>query len=112
MSSQPYPPALLTSQSLDRLIDVQEGSVVSRILLKKTSGNVTLFAFAPGEGLSEHTTPHDAIVLMAGGKMEITVGGTAHQVMEGQVLLLPAGIPHALRAEAPSRMILVMIRED
>jgi len=92
------------------LVEYQEGSVVSRVVLKKPTGNVTVFAFAAGEGLSEHTAPFDALVHVLDGRAEVTVGGVAHEVREGQYLLLPAGIPHALRAPERFKMALVMIR--
>lgn len=92
------------------LIEVQAGSIVSRILIKRPSGSVTLFAFDAGESLSEHSTPHDAIVLGLGGEAEITIGGSAQTVGEGQALHLPADVPHAVRAITAFRMMLVMLR--
>ena len=92
------------------LIDYQNDSVVSRILLKKATGSVTLFAFAEDQGLSEHSTPHDALVLILDGRAEITVGGKQHLTKAGQALLLPADIPHALHAPEPFKMLLIMIR--
>ena len=92
------------------LIDYQNDSVVSRILLKKATGSVTVFAFAEGEGLSEHSTPHDALVLILDGRAEITIGGEQHLTEAGQALLLPADIPHALHAPGPFKMLLIMIR--
>ena len=71
------------------LIDYQPNSVVSRILLKKATGNVTVFAFDEGEGLSEHSTPHDALVLVIDGTAEITIGGEPHVTRAGQAILLP-----------------------
>jgi len=102
---------LLSPAFLAGLIDFQEGSVVSRTLVKKASGNVTLFAFDSGEGLSEHSTPHDALVQILEGTATITVGGEVHQAAGGQVLLLPADVPHALTAPVPFKMLLTMIRE-
>ena len=96
---------------LAALLDYQEGSVVSRTLVKKATGTVTLFAFDADQGLSEHSTPHDAVVQVMDGEAEITIGGKAHRVRAGEGLLLPASIPHAVAAPVPFKMMLVMIRE-
>jgi quercetin dioxygenase-like cupin family protein len=93
------------------LLDYQSGSVVSRTLVKKSTGTLTLFAFDRGEGLSEHSTPHDAVVQVLDGTVEITIGGVSHRVPAGQGLLLPANIPHGLTAVTPFKMLLIMIRE-
>jgi quercetin dioxygenase-like cupin family protein len=92
------------------LVEYQSGSVVSRTLVKKSAGTVTAFAFAAGESLSEHTTPFDALVLTVEGTGEISIAGTPHRLVGGQLLRLPAGQPHAVRAVTPFKMILVMIR--
>jgi len=92
------------------LLNYQEGTIVSRELLKKPSGNVTLFAIDEGEGLSEHTSPYDALVQLLEGKAEITVDGEVHTVGEGEIMLLPAGQPHALKAIESFKMMLTMIR--
>jgi len=102
---------LTDPKGLAGLIRLQEGAVVSRTLVKKATGTVTLFAFDEGEGLSEHSTPHDALVQILEGTATITVGGVAHRVEAGEVLLLPADIPHALQAPVPFKMLLTMIRE-
>lgn len=102
---------LSTPRPMGELLDYQAGSVVSRTLLKKATGTVTLFAFDEGEGLSEHSTPHDALVEVLDGTAEITIGGELHRVTAGGGLLLPAGIPHALTAVTPFKMLLIMIRE-
>ena len=102
---------LVGPRALADLIRLQEGSVVSRTLVKKATGTVTLFAFDEGEGLSEHSTPHDALVQILEGTATISVGDDTHQVEAGEVLLLPANIPHALRAPVPFKMLLTMIRE-
>ncbi len=98
-------------QAVADLIQIQEGSVVSREVLKKKSGTVTLFAFGEGQGLSEHSTPHDALVHVLDGIVEIHIGGTPHRVSGGEALLLPANIPHALSAVTSFKMLLIMIRE-
>ena len=92
------------------LVAYQDGSVVSRTLVKKPAGTVTAFAFDAGQGLSEHTAPYDALVQVLDGRATITVGGAAHDVPAGQMLLLPANVPHALQAPQRFKMLLVMIR--
>ena len=85
--------------------------MVSRTLIKKSSGTVTVFAFDAGEGLSEHTAPFDALVLDLEGEADISISGTPHRVNAGQILKLPAGKPHAVKAATPFKMLLIMIRE-
>ncbi len=97
-------------EQLTGLVAYQPGSVVSRQLVKKPAGNVTLFAFAAGEGLSEHTAPFDALVVVLDGAGEISIDGAPYTVRAGESLLLPAGHPHALHAAEPFKMMLVMIR--
>jgi quercetin dioxygenase-like cupin family protein len=92
------------------LVSYQEGSVVSRTLLDKKAGTITVFAFAGGEGLSEHTAPFDAFVQIIDGEAEITVDGVLHTVCAGQMIIMPANKPHALRAVQQFKMLLVMIR--
>jgi quercetin dioxygenase-like cupin family protein len=104
-------PALANPSTLVDLLEYQPGSVVSRTLVKKSTGTLTLFAFDAGEGLSEHSTPHDAVVHVLDGTVEITIGGVPHTVVAGEGLLLPASIPHALTAITPFKMLLTMIRE-
>ena len=86
------------------------GSVVSKTLLKKDSGNITLFSFDKGQGLSEHTAPFDAVVHILDGEAEITIGGEPQTVKAGQMLIMPADIPHALQATEQFKMLLIMIR--
>ena len=105
-------PPLSTPQKVAELLEYQAGSVVSRTLIKKPTGTLTLFAFDQGEGLSEHSTPHDAVVEVLDGTVEITIGGVPHRVSAGEGLLLPASIPHALSAVTPFKMLLIMIRES
>ena len=88
----------------------QPGAVVSRTLVKKPTGTVTAFAFDAGEGLSEHTAPFDALVLMVDGEAEITISGVTHTVKAEDILMLPAHQPHAVKAVRKFKMILVMIR--
>jgi len=87
-----------------------EGSVVSKTLLKKDTGTITLFAFDESQGLSEHTAPFDATVYVVEGQARITIGGQAHQVGRGELIIMPADVPHAVQAEERFKMLLVMIR--
>jgi quercetin dioxygenase-like cupin family protein len=98
------------SNTID-LLDYQEGSIVSRTLIDKKAGTVTLFAFDEGQGLSEHTAPFDALVHIIDGKAEITISGKTLQVKGGEMVVMPANQPHALRALKRFKMILIMIRQ-
>lgn len=95
---------------VDTLVDYQDGSVVSREVVKKPTGTVTAFAFDEGQGLSEHTAPFDALVHVLEGEAEIHIAGRPHRVSGGEMILLPAHQPHALRAVKRYKMILTMIR--
>ena len=88
----------------------QEGSIVSRVLLKRSGGTLTFFAFDAGQELSEHTAPFDAVAHVLEGEVEITIAGTAVTVGAGQMVLMPANQPHALRARTRFKMLLTMIR--
>jgi quercetin dioxygenase-like cupin family protein len=88
----------------------QPGSIVSREILKKTTGNVTLFAFAEDQGLSEHTAPFDALVLVLEGEAEIMIAGQPHRLKGGEMIIMPAHQPHALKALKAFKMVLTMIR--
>jgi len=92
------------------LVNYQDGAVVSREIVRKPTGNVTLFAFDEGQGLSEHTAPYDALVQIVEGEAEIMISGKAYQLRGGEMLLMPAGQPHALKALKRFKMILTMIR--
>ena len=92
------------------LVDYQSGSIVSREILKKGTGKITLFAFDADEGLSEHTSPFDALVQVLEGEVDITIAGQLQRVTEGQLILMPAHQPHALKAVKRFKMILTMIR--
>ncbi len=96
---------------LKDLINYQEGAVVSRTLIKKGAGTVTAFAFAEGQGLSEHTAPFDALVHVLDGEAKVTIGGKAHIVKEGEIILLPVNIIHSLQADTRFKMLLTMIKE-
>ena len=92
------------------LIAYQEGSVVSRMIVYKKSGTITLFAFDAGEGLSEHTAPFDAIATIIDGEAEISIEKTQYLLKEGQMIIMPANKPHALQAVNRFKMTLVMIK--
>jgi len=96
--------------NLKQLLQYQEGAVVSRMLAKNAGGSVTLFAFDRGEGLSEHTAPFDALVIGVDGTADISLGGASHTVGEGDSLLMPANVPHAVNPLGPFKMLLIMIR--
>jgi len=91
-------------------VAIQDGAVVSRTLLNRPTGTITLFAFDQGQGLSEHTAPFDAFIYAVMGSAEITISGRSQVVEKGEALILPAGEPHALLAWEPFKMLLVMIR--
>lgn len=92
-------------------INYSEGSVVSQEILRNNTATITLFAFAQGQGLSEHTAPFDAIVNILDGEAEIFIAGVVHYLQKGDMLILPANIPHALHAQQAFKMLLTMIRE-
>lgn len=96
--------------NLKEMIDYQENSVVSKTVIGKKSGTVTLFAFGEGQGLSEHTAPFDALVYLIDGEAEVTISGEAHRLREGEMIIMPANEPHALQAIGPFKMMLVMIK--
>lgn len=98
------------AEKLSNAIDYSEGSVVSKQIIKAQTGNITLFAFDNGEGLSEHSAPFDAFVEVLDGTAEITIGGIKHAVAAGEFIVMPANIPHALKAVEKFKMMLVMIR--
>lgn len=106
------PKGLVASQiaKIADLINYQDGAVVSREIVRKPAGNVTIFAFDQGQGLSEHTAPFDALVQMLEGEAEVTISGQAHRVQGGEMILIPAHQPHALTALKRYKMILTMIR--
>ena len=92
------------------LLDYQPGAVVSREIVKKTTGTVTLFAFDKAQGLSEHTAPFDALVFILDGRAQVTIEGKPRMVKKGQMIIMPAHKPHALRATSKFKMLLIMIR--
>ncbi|MBA4388666.1 MAG: cupin domain-containing protein [Verrucomicrobia bacterium] len=99
-----------TARSLIDLVTYQESSVVSKTLIDKKTGTVTLFAFARGQGLSEHTAPFDAMVCVLDGTAEISIAGKPIKVGQGEMIVMPANKPHALKAVERFKMMLTMIR--
>jgi len=100
------------SFQLKNFVSYADGAVVSKTLLKKEIGNLTLFAFDAGQGLSEHSAPFDAVVQILDGSAEITIGGEPQTVQAGEMLVMPAEIPHSLRAKERFKMLLTMIRSS
>ncbi|MCP4882875.1 MAG: cupin domain-containing protein [Flavobacteriales bacterium] len=96
--------------SFEKSISYADKAVVSKHILKKKTGNISLFAFDKGEGLSEHTTPFDALVMIVDGTAEINIDGTSHVLQTGDSIVMPANIPHALHAVEKFKMVLSMIR--
>ena len=101
---------MTSTQNINQLINFQEGAVVSKEIVNQPTGTITLFAFDKGQGLSEHTAPYDALVVITEGLAEITVSGIRHEVKVGEMLLMPANAPHALKAIQPFKMVLTMIK--
>lgn len=95
---------------LKDLIDYQPGSVVSRTIIDKTGGTITLFAFDNQQGLSEHTAPYDALVYIIEGKAEVTISDKTLRLKQGEITIMPANEPHALTAKTKFKMLLTMIR--
>ena len=96
--------------TMTELVAYQDGSVVSRTLIDKKIGTLTVFAFGEGQGLSEHTAPYDAFVQILDGEAEITIAGTVHHLSAGQMIIMPADKPHSLKGVKRFKMLLVMIR--
>jgi quercetin dioxygenase-like cupin family protein len=108
MSSTLAPAELLT---LESLVTPTAQGIASRVLARTAAGNITLFAFDQGEELSEHTAPFDALVMTLSGALTLTIGGRAVQTAPQTIVLMPANVPHAVRAVEASRMLLIMLRE-
>ncbi len=100
----------LKVSSLINFADYQEGTVISRTLIKKETGTVTLFAFDQGQGLSEHTAPFDALVCVLDGEVEIMISGNPYVLKTGEMIILPVNEPHSLKAVRRFKMMLTMIR--
>lgn len=98
------------SQSLVGLVDYADDSIVSKTLLDKPAGTLTLFAFAAGQKLSEHTSPYDATIQILDGTAKVTIDGEPREVGTGELIIMPAQVPHAVTAEGKFKMLLIMIR--
>lgn len=101
-----------TAFSYDQSINYAEKAVVSKQIIKKDTGNISLFAFDKNEGLSEHTSPFDAVVYIVDGKAEITIDGSSNILEAGECIILPATIPHALSAIERFKMVLTMLKDS
>ncbi len=95
---------------LVNMVGYQKGSIVSKTIIEKNSGTVTLFAFDQGQGLSEHTAPFDAMVQVLDGEAEIRISGNPYNLKQGEMIIMPANEPHALKAVKPFKMLLILIR--
>lgn len=109
MEKQAFEPA--KKYNLKSSIEIAKGGVVSKQFIKNKGGNITLFAFDKGQGLSEHTAPFDAVVQIVEGKAEVSIDGKQQIVGEGQLILMPANIPHALQAVEAFKMCLTMLKD-
>lgn len=98
------------AQRLAEMVEYQGGTVISRAIIKKKTGTVTLFAFDKGEGLSEHTAPYDALVHVVDGRAQVTLSGEAFELAAGEMILMPANEPHALHAAERFKMLLTMVK--
>ena len=101
---------LSQAQELTNLIEYAKDSVVSKTILSKSVGSITLFAFDKGQSLSEHTSPYDAVVQILDGGARLTIDGQDKTVCAGQLIIMPANVPHAVNAEEKFKMLLIMIR--
>ena len=107
--SQTLPPA--EALALHSLVTPTEQGIASRVLAKNAGGNLTLFAFDAGQGLTEHTSPFEALVMVLEGALTLTIGGTPVRATPGTVVRMPANVPHGVDATEPARMLLVMLRD-
>lgn len=98
-------------QRAEKMVEYQEGSIVSKTLVDKETGSITLFAFAAGQSLSEHTAPYEALVQVLDGKAEIVIAGQTYKLKAGEMIVMPADIPHAVKAKEKFKMMLTMIKE-
>lgn len=98
--------------SFNDSVDYSEGGIVSKTVLKKETGNISLFSFDKGEALSEHTAPFDAMIQVVDGKGEIIIGGKSNFLETGQTIIMPANIPHAVKAVERFKMVLTMIKSN
>jgi quercetin dioxygenase-like cupin family protein len=93
-------------------ITYSDGGIISKTVLKKQTGNISLFSFDKGEALSEHTAPFDAVIMVVDGRGEVIIGGKSFILEAGQTIIMPANIPHAVNAEEKFKMVLIMIRSN
>ncbi len=107
-TSSTVPPA--KAVELAKLVDYSQGAIVSRTLAENAAGTVTLFAFDEGQGLSEHSAPYDALVQVLDGKAELIIGGKSVPASAGKLVIMPADVPHAVRAPQKFKMLLTMLR--
>ena len=98
--------------SFNDSVDYSEGGIVSKTVLKKETGNISLFSFDKGEALSEHTAPFDAMIQIVDGKGEVIIGGKSNLLETGQTIIMPANIPHAVKAVEKFKMVLTMIKSN
>ncbi|MDH7603478.1 MAG: cupin domain-containing protein [Melioribacter sp.] len=97
-------------ENINDAIEYQNNAIVSKQIIKKSNGNITLFAFDKDESLSEHTSPYEAFVYVVEGEMEITIGGNPYNLKSGEFIIMPSNIPHGLKSIIQSKMLLVMIK--
>jgi quercetin dioxygenase-like cupin family protein len=100
----------ITHEKLFDSISYQNGSIVSKQIIKKPNGNITLFAFDKDESLTEHTSPYEAVVFIVDGEMAIKIGGNPYIVKAGEILVMPPNVPHGLKAQKKTKMLLTMIK--
>ncbi len=112
MTSNPNTLTAGEAWRLESLIAQTPQGIASRIIAKASGGSVTLFAFDADQGLGEHTSPFEALVIVLAGALRVTVGGVTVEAVPGTIVRLPAGVPHAVDAREPTRMLLVMLREN
>ena len=110
MSKKDAPKLVAKASSLEGLIDYQEGSVVSRTIIDKKTGTITLFAFDENQGLSEHTAPYDSVVYVLDGEVDVTISGKLLRLKQGEMTILPANEAHVLAAKTRFKMLLIMIK--
>ncbi len=101
---------MIEAKQLAGLVAYQKDAIVSKEIISRETGTITTFAFDGGQGLSEHTAPFDAFVYVPEGRAEITIAGISHSLRQGDMIILPAHVPHAVKAVEPFKMLLVMIR--
>jgi len=115
MTSEKHSPGVLAvcvskTQRLANLVEYSKDSIVSKTILDKSAGTITLFAFDKGQKLSEHTTPYDAVVQVLDGRSQLTIDGEEKQVTAGEIIIMPGSVPHAVTAQEKFKMLLTMIR--